>query len=586
MKKKIFTLLTLLLCVCSGAWADDVVTATQTFTNERATCTWNPISATVAKKNTAGGDGLYFTASDSKAISTSSGTVQGGTGAIAVVYVQVVSSTSAGTITMTSSSDDSNRILLLNTYNETTNPNAKVSCAKSGSSATFTASDVVSYAGGYYVRLTSTGDKDIKIKTFKIDLANGEKYPESVAVDPVFSLTSSTISTSVTSQIRVGSKGDLDGIKLNSITYGTSGVVTVDEDGVVTPVAAGTTTINFNSGEVVSKYNSSTGNSVTITVIEAKTVFDATGFNTEFILSKANIIDPANEFVSSSTQDWSSRTPTGYTTTDYYNLNGTSRYITFKVSGASTFQIIIQNGSGSANRRYTVKIGDSEAENITAPLNSTTTSKVFATGTTDEVTIIIGGTSDGSLYPAAIMFNPSVSKEITAAGYATIYSDKALDFTGTGITAYKAVVAGDNVSFEEVTSAPAETGLLLKGEAKAYNIPVTATPASVTSALEGTLTETTVPTGTFVLFKKGEKVGFYKTAAEFTVGANTAWLPADVTLSRNFIGFDDETTGIEAVNVTENTNVAREYYNLNGQRVANPTKGLYIVNGKKVIINK
>ena len=32
-------------------------------------------------------------------------------------------------------------------------------------------------------------------------------------------------------------------------------------------------------------------------------------------------------------------------------------------------------------------------------------------------------------------------------------------------------------------------------------------------------------------------------------------------------------------------NVGNEtFYNLNGQKVQNPTKGLYIVNGKKVII--
>ena len=44
-----------------------------------------------------------------------------------------------------------------------------------------------------------------------------------------------------------------------------------------------------------------------------------------------------------------------------------------------------------------------------------------------------------------------------------------------------------------------------------------------------------------------------------------------------------ETTGINAVNGSE-LKVNGEYYNLNGQRVANPTKGLYIVNGKKVVI--
>ena len=51
--------------------------------------------------------------------------------------------------------------------------------------------------------------------------------------------------------------------------------------------------------------------------------------------------------------------------------------------------------------------------------------------------------------------------------------------------------------------------------------------------------------------------------------------------ARTFIGFGGE-TGISTV---ENT-VAKEnaIFNLSGQRVMQPTKGLYIVNGKKVVL--
>ena len=42
------------------------------------------------------------------------------------------------------------------------------------------------------------------------------------------------------------------------------------------------------------------------------------------------------------------------------------------------------------------------------------------------------------------------------------------------------------------------------------------------------------------------------------------------------------TTGIE--NVKGETVTNNGYYNLNGQRVAQPTKGLYIVNGRVVVI--
>ena len=53
--------------------------------------------------------------------------------------------------------------------------------------------------------------------------------------------------------------------------------------------------------------------------------------------------------------------------------------------------------------------------------------------------------------------------------------------------------------------------------------------------------------------------------------------------SADFISFaDSETTAIETVKQDVKAN--GEYFNLAGQRVAQPTKGLYIVNGKKVIM--
>ena len=45
----------------------------------------------------------------------------------------------------------------------------------------------------------------------------------------------------------------------------------------------------------------------------------------------------------------------------------------------------------------------------------------------------------------------------------------------------------------------------------------------------------------------------------------------------------DDATGIANVNANLNAN-ERAIYNLSGQRVSNPTRGLYIVNGRKVAI--
>jgi hypothetical protein len=54
--------------------------------------------------------------------------------------------------------------------------------------------------------------------------------------------------------------------------------------------------------------------------------------------------------------------------------------------------------------------------------------------------------------------------------------------------------------------------------------------------------------------------------------------------ARTFIGFDDEGTTTAIDRIAAEKMVNGEVYNLQGQRVAQPTKGLYIVNGKKVVM--
>ena len=86
----------------------------------------------------------------------------------------------------------------------------------------------------------------------------------------------------------------------------------------------------------------------------------------------------------------------------------------------------------------------------------------------------------------------------------------------------------------------------------------------------------------------GTDIGFWWGAAEgtaFALAANKAYLavPTSVGAPAQGFGFgDDETTGIGAtLNDNVNDNVI---YDLSGRRVTNPTKGLYIMNGKKVVI--
>ena len=180
----------------------------------------------------------------------------------------------------------------------------------------------------------------------------------------------------------------------------------------------------------------------------------------------------------------------------------------------------------------------------------------------------------------------SVSKAITAAGYATYCSPYALDFTGSALTAYVAAKDADNkVTFSPITKVPANTGILLKGNAGTYAINTTTgdTDPVTDNALVGVLVDTEVPAGSFVLLKGTSGVGFYCALNAFTVSANTAYIEKLDDGARTFIGFNlDESTGIDGIAVEKMSN--GEVYNLQGQRVVKAQKGLYIINGKKVLV--
>lgn len=193
-------------------------------------------------------------------------------------------------------------------------------------------------------------------------------------------------------------------------------------------------------------------------------------------------------------------------------------------------------------------------------------------------------TSTGGALSLYKMVSESIS--ITAAGYATYCSTNALDFTNIeGLTAYKATVADKQVSFTEVNQVPAGEGVLLKGTDGTYTIPVLTHAKAIENDFEGVTEATEKEAGIFVLMNPvgGKGVGFYKTTQPFTVGANTAYLPALAggNGTRTFIGLD-EATAIEGVAAEKVNN--GEVYNLQGQRVVKAQKGLYIMNGKKVLV--
>ena len=131
----------------------------------------------------------------------------------------------------------------------------------------------------------------------------------------------------------------------------------------------------------------------------------------------------------------------------------------------------------------------------------------------------------------------------------------------------------------------------MNAAAGTYAVPLatTGTNLSATNKLVAVAASTAVnaaPTGytNFVLVGGSGTASFKKITGgnSATVGAGKAYLKLAGDSFAPQLFFDGNVTGIGAVKSINKEDGA--YYNLAGQRVAQPQKGLYIVNGKKVII--
>ena len=187
--------------------------------------------------------------------------------------------------------------------------------------------------------------------------------------------------------------------------------------------------------------------------------------------------------------------------------------------------------------------------------------------------------------------------KISDAGQTTWCSAYDLDFTG--IEGIKAYTAGgyDRVSgtiwLMRVNQVPANEGILIIGTPGDYKVPHKTTGTYYANLMKGTfqpitIYETEGEYTNYYLSNGDSGVGFYKVNGSVDLKANRAYLPllkGTTQAGTRFIGLgfeDDGTTNLTpALSKGEGEG---EWYTLQGQRVAKPGKGLYIKNGKKVVI--
>ncbi len=191
------------------------------------------------------------------------------------------------------------------------------------------------------------------------------------------------------------------------------------------------------------------------------------------------------------------------------------------------------------------------------------------------------------------------SEDITIGdlGIGTFCGSNPIDLSGTeDVKAY--VVSSYEKATGQVTLTrtyyvPPFTGVVVKGNKGVYTIPAGVGEPVYPNMMKGVTTDTNLNKvngdyTNYVLANKGGNLGFYAVSDGSTLSAGKAYLPlptADLpTAARGLtLNFDDgETT--EIMKVASQEKAPQGYYDLQGRRVANPTSGLYIVNGKKVII--
>ena len=203
----------------------------------------------------------------------------------------------------------------------------------------------------------------------------------------------------------------------------------------------------------------------------------------------------------------------------------------------------------------------------------------------------LGGSASECRFYVEVYGTTSAENEaITPAKtYTTYIPNHDLDFTGHAkLTAYIATAANaSSVTMTSVNKVPAGTPVVLKATeiGAAINVPIAASTDDV-SANKLVIGDGATKIGGDGKYDYILKDGlFCKVTAASALAAEKCYLHLEAAPAAKELTIDFEDGDVTAIKAVETKKVENGvFYNLAGQQVAQPTKGLYIVNGKKVVL--
>ena len=241
--------------------------------------------------------------------------------------------------------------------------------------------------------------------------------------------------------------------------------------------------------------------------------------------------------------------------------------------------------------------GSSESVSQYSSTDGATTTLTYTGGVSGYVKISFTATAQSVYVHNIAVKNYGTIATIGATGWATLSSDNILDFSSAidNLTAAYIVTGATGTAITKTAiDAPiaACQGILLNGSGE-VKIPGAATAsfdASTNKMVAGTGAAVNYDSNdgyNYVLASNGGVAQFQHIVSETpaTVPVGKAYLALKSNLAPwlSIIGDDDDTTDINVVR-SETEEVKGVFYDLSGRHVENPTKGIFIVNGKKVLV--